>query len=188
MLTRETLETCIRRNKMLPNFRARFCTRELKILPYANYLAALTESGADVVSCVGIRRDEPKRESGDYFGIPGITQRFPLREWGWHLRDVVQYLNDCDINIPARTDCAICFYQRLGEWWDLWHDHPERFAKAAALEEEFGHTFRSPARDTWPAALKDLGAEFDKGLIPKGATANYEMFDASSTRCRVCRM
>ena len=37
-LMSETLQQCIGRNRMIPNGRARFCTRELKIIPFAGYL------------------------------------------------------------------------------------------------------------------------------------------------------
>ena len=189
VLARESLTACIRRNKMIPNFRARFCTRELKIIPYANYLGELIEQGSQVVSCVGIRFDEPERETGDYLGLPGIEQRFPLREWKWSLKEVREYLASQGIVIPDRTDCAMCFYQRIGEWWNLWKDHPEMFAEALALEKEFGHTFRSPTRDTWPAGLKELAERFSSGAVPRGANINADLFDDSaSTRCRVCRM
>lgn len=33
-----SLKECIEKNKMLPNFRARFCTRQIKIEPYRRYL------------------------------------------------------------------------------------------------------------------------------------------------------
>lgn len=186
VLSREGLQANIRRNNMIPNFRARFCTRELKIEPYAEYLAALSGDGSEVVSYVGIRADEPERESGDYADIPGVTMRFPLREWGWGLKEVMGYLGDRGVEIPKRTDCALCFYQRIGEWWDLWRDHPAEFEKGVKIEAEMGHTFRSPGRDTWPAALVELRTEFESGRVPKGADVQADLFGAS--QCRVCRI
>jgi 3'-phosphoadenosine 5'-phosphosulfate sulfotransferase (PAPS reductase)/FAD synthetase len=178
-----TLSGLIESEGMIPNHRARFCTRMLKIDPFA---AWLIQQRRPVVSYVGIRVDEPEREAGDYTKIPDVTLRFPLREWSWGLRDVLNYLERRGVSIPRRTDCAWCFWQTLGEWYDLHRDHPEAFAEAVAIEARLGHTFRSPGRDTWPVALKDLGARFARGDIPRGADIQRDLFAAS--KCRVCRI
>lgn len=177
-----TLEGIIEAENMIPNFRARFCTRMLKIDPFAGWLMA---QPAPVVSYIGIRADEPERESGDYTHVPGVTMRFPMREWGWSLRDVLQYLDAHGVTIPRRTDCAWCFFQTLGQWFDLWRDHPEIYARAEAIERERGHTFRSPNRDDWPAPLADLRFEFERGRIPRGADIQQDLF--ARQQCRVCR-
>ena len=49
-----------------------------------------------------------------------------------------------------------------------------------AIEEKLGHTFRSPQRDAWPAALKDLAVEFEKGRKIRG--------DGNAPTCRVCSL
>src|SRR4051812_15709426 len=48
-----TLHGIIREEKMLPNFRARFCTRRLKIEPYRKFLIEQAALGP-VVSYVGL--------------------------------------------------------------------------------------------------------------------------------------
>jgi hypothetical protein len=106
--------------------------------------------------------------------------RFPMREWGWNEADVWKYLGERGVTIPRRTDCAVCPYQRLGEWRDLWRDYPEEYAKGVAVEEKLGHTFRSPQRDNWPASLKDLAVEFEKGRKIRG--------DGKAPTCRVCSL
>ena len=176
----------IKREGMIPNARARWCTRRLKIEPFAAYLAKMAREHDRVISCVGIRADEPEREAGDYRAIPNVEQRYPLREWRWGLADVKGYLRDRGVEVPGRTDCAVCFFQRLGEWWDLWKDHPGLYEQGAAIERETGHTFRSPSRDTWPASLDGLRERFEAGHIPKGANVQHDLFAAS--RCRVCRI
>jgi len=178
-----TLRGIIDREAMIPNFRARFCTRMLKIEPFA---AWLMQQQSPVISYVGIRADEPAREAGDYTHVPGVAMRFPMREWGWTLRDVLGYLDAQGITIPRRTDCAWCFYQTLGQWYDLWHDHPEVYAEAEAIEARMGHTFRSQGRDTWPAALAELRQRFERGDIPRGADMQQDLF--ARQQCRVCRV
>jgi 3'-phosphoadenosine 5'-phosphosulfate sulfotransferase (PAPS reductase)/FAD synthetase len=172
-----TLDQLIIRQNALPNWRQRWCTRILKIEPYAKFLATLGEC----TSYVGIRADEPEREGGDYALIGGITMDFPLRRWRWTLHDVRSYLCKRDVQIPKRTDCLKCFFQRLSEWYEFWQLYPEKWAEAERLETLTGHTFRSAGRDSWPAALKELRARFESGDVPKGA-------NESNLRCRVCRL
>ena len=180
-----SLKGLIEKQQALPNWRQRWCTRMLKIEPFAAWLMQRAEEGYAVTSYVGLRADEDEREGGDYSKVPGQVMRFPMREWGWGLSDVVGYLQQRSVTIPKRTDCAVCFYQRLNEWFDLWLDNPEAYAEGEALEEMTGHTFRSPGRDTWPASLRELRAEFERGRVPQGADTTHDMF--AQMKCRVCR-
>lgn len=173
-LTRLTTGLSLKSNNVvhrsLPSWRMRFCTVDLKLKPYIAFML----TAAPAVSYVGLRADEPDREGivgkagGEVYGnVEGITQRFPLRELGWGVADVWAYLDSKGVTIPKRTDCARCFYQRLIEWYELWKDHPEIYADAELEESFYKHTYRSPGRDTWPAALVDLRKEFESGRIPK---------------------
>jgi 3'-phosphoadenosine 5'-phosphosulfate sulfotransferase (PAPS reductase)/FAD synthetase len=178
-----TLEGIIEAQDMIPNYRARFCTRMLKIDPFA---AWAIQQRRPVVSYIGIRADEDEREAGDYSAVPDMSMRFPMREWGWRLRDVLQYLDERGVRIPRRTDSAWCFFQTLGQWYDLWRDHPEIYARGEQIERERGHTFRSPNRDNWPAPLTDLRFRFEAGDIPRGADIQQDLF--AQQQCRVCRL
>jgi 3'-phosphoadenosine 5'-phosphosulfate sulfotransferase (PAPS reductase)/FAD synthetase len=180
-----TLDGLIRSQNALPNWRQRWCTRMLKIEPFAAWLMQQADAGFAVTSYVGLRADEEDREGGDYTRVPNQTMRFPMREWGWGLSDVMRFLQERDIHIPDRTDCGVCFFQQLNEWFDLWKDHPSEYAEGEAYEELTGYTFRSPGRDTWPAALKDLRKEFENGRIPRGTKVNRDLF--GEIKCRVCR-
>ena len=180
-----SLSGLIREQNTLPSWRMRWCTRMLKLEPYKAYLA----NKVPVISYVGLRADE---DVDDRTGMvlsegTGITTRFPLREWGWGIGEVLGYLEEKGITIPERTDCARCFFQRLPEWWRLYRDHPDLYEDACAQEAATGHTFRSPGRDTQPAALTDLRAKFDRGYIPKGA-AQLNLMDTRKTMCRACSL
>ena len=186
VLMGESLNGLIRRQNALPNWRQRWCTRILKIEPFNRYLLEHRPS----VSYVGLRADEPEdvRKGNTIFGnVEGITQRFPLREWGWTINDVYEYLESKGVEIPVRTDCARCFFQTLPEWWWLWKDYEDLWAKAEMQEFETGHTFRSPGRDTWPAGLVDLRKEFEKGRIPRGA-GQVDLMGRRGNMCRVCSL
>ncbi len=167
----------IREQKALPNHRMRWCTRKIKIEPFAKYCASVGEATA----YVGLRADEPLRTGGIYTSFGSIEVRYPLREWGWGINDVFDYLHERGVEIPRRTDCAVCFFQRLGEWYALWRDYPEMYAEGEAWEAETGHTFRSPSRDSWPASMADMRKRFEAGDVPK--TRGVDL-----GQCRVCSM
>lgn len=183
----QSLDRLVRDQKAIPNWRMRFCTRMLKIAPFKAFLL----KNLPAVSYVGLRADEGDREGATYGGNAlldspdGVVQRYPLQEWGWGIGQVMGYLQQRGIEIPARTDCARCFFQRLGEWYLLWQQHPDIYADAERQEEEIGATWRSPGRDTWPAALKDLRARFEAGDVPKRSLAGMEK---RKLMCRVCSL
>lgn len=184
-----SLDDRIQHHNALPNFRQRWCTRELKIEPFAAFLVAHSPT----VSYVGLRADEEGRGGVDYAAfVPGTTTRFPLREWGWGLAEVQGYLAERGVEIPKRTDCGVCFFQRLGEWYDLWREHPELWAEGERWETTTGHTFRTPGRDSWPAALVDLRGEFESGRIPKdrkpGRMLPMSLFGTETLQCRACTL
>ena len=167
----------------LPNNRARWCTRMLKVDPACMYMRQFK---GDVLQYVGLRADEEERE-----GLIGhaFPQRFPLREWGWGLPEVVDYLKFHNIVIPRRTDCAWCYDQRLSEWKAMWKNHPDLYADAADLEEWVSrqrgrkHTFRSANRDNWPAGLRELAEDFAAGRKIRGG----DILDDDYQRCSICR-
>ena len=175
-----TLKGLIEQQNALPNWRQRWCTRMLKIEPYAAWLIQQGEC----MSYVGLRADEPDREGGDYLDIPGVVTRFPMREWGWGLTDVLGYLKARDVTIPTRTDCLLCFFQRLIEWYEFWRNHPESWAEGERMEATTGHTFRSPSRDTWPASMEGLRKRFEAGDVPKDTRRD----PLNEMKCRVCRL
>lgn len=169
----------IQKHQALPNWRQRWCTRQIKIEPCIAYL---TDHPGSML-CVGLRADEDDREG--LYG-PYAVYRYPMREWGWKKADVFTYLDTRGVRVPARTDCALCYGQQLNEWYSLWRDYPTEWAKGELVEAQMGHTFRSPGRDTWPASLVDLRAKFEAGFIPRDTELNLNLFD-NTQPCRVCR-
>jgi len=131
-MSRKTLDTVIREQGALPNFRMRYCTRILKIEPYREFLEEQAKIGP-VVSYVGLRADEEGRAGGAYGDIDGVSMRFPLREWGMGENAVQATLAERGIRTPDRTDCARCYHQRIGEWWELWNRHDGLFDSAACI-------------------------------------------------------
>lgn len=181
-----TLRQVIDTMKALPSHRMRFCTRMIKIQPC---LAWIRQQSEPVRLFVGLRADEEERQ-GLYSNE--VETVFPLREWGWGLREVTTYLGSNGICVPPRTDCARCPYQRLSDWFNLWLHYPAIYADAEADETRISAlrgrlcTYRSPERDKWPQSLTDLRGEFERGKVPRGGDVQQDMFGGYA--CRVCRM
>lgn len=145
---------------------SRWCCHVLKRRPT---IVWLRELGLPVEMCVGFRCDEPKRRGYRWPEDLDVKVRFPLREWSWCKDRVRAYLDTLDLwPFPSQTNCARCPQQRLGDWWRLWKKHPGIWRSAEAQERKWGGTFRHPERDTWPASLRDLRAEFEAGRLPRG--------------------
>jgi len=175
----------IKAYKTLPNFRLRYCTREVKIEPFIAYARSMVPA----VCYVGIRADEAEdREGTNWQGVEGVTQNLPLVRWGWGLAEVRNYLKKRGVVVPKRTDCDLCYHQQIGEWWRLWRDHKDRWQEIEALEQWTGHTLRSEQRDSWPAGLLELRKKFEEGYVPKGAAQtdmNLEVAERP-TMCAWC--
>ncbi len=176
-ITNGTLDARIERYNALPNWRQRWCTRELKIVPMLAFLKA--NPGSTLY--VGLRADEEERQ-GIY--SDSVTTVFPLREWGWGEREVQRYLALRGVSVPERTDCATCYGQRIGEWERLFWQYPDRYAAAEEKERRTGHTYRSPQRDKWPAALAELRPIF----AARGRQLAMFDDDGGAQSCRVCRL
>jgi hypothetical protein len=162
----------------LPNWRQRWCTRVLKIEPFAAYLTQHSPARF----YVGLRADEEAREGGDYQQVPNVEMMFPLREAGMGKSDVIRFNAERGISIPRRTDCMKCFFQRLIEWWELWNTNLPSYLEGEAWEEMTGHTFRSERRDTQPTSLKGLREKFETGWIPRDTRDPI-----NEMQCRICR-
>lgn len=187
-----TLMGLIIQQEMLPNHRARWCTRIIKLERYYGWLA----QQGPVISHVGLRADEESRPGMIFPDMGEVVMDFPMRRWGWTVEDVMAFLAEEGVSIPDRTDCAVCFWQKLGEWYLLWRDYPERYERYERGEhaEEYvtikrgtPFTFRSPQRDNWPASLKELRQEFERGRVPE---RSLRMMDKRRLvgACRVCTL
>jgi len=118
---------------VLPSPQNRWCTRELKIIPYEQYI------GTDkAFSYVGLRYDEDRM--GYISGKPNIIPRYPFIEDELIEEDIKTILEDSGLGLPtyykwrSRSGCYFCFFQRRTEWVALHTYHPDLFEKACAYE------------------------------------------------------
>lgn len=177
-LRNHTLDFWTREFNALPNWRQRWCTRLLKVEPCIAYI----KSHSPCVLYVGLRADEKDRAGLRDYG-DSCEYRFPLQEWNWGLLEVNTYLKWNQIDIPRRTDCARCPFQKLIEWRWLAREHPDVYESAMEDEERTGHTYRSENKDAWPASLRDLRDEFRTGRKIR----NEDIYEEKHP-CRICKM
>lgn len=118
----------------LPSSRMRWCTRQLKIKPFEDYV------GDDpVISYVALRADEDR--VGYLSTKPNIRTVYPFREDGITKADVFRILEESGLGLPeyykwrSRSGCYFCFFQRKIEWVGLLQHHPDLFEKAKAYEK-----------------------------------------------------
>lgn len=190
-IMRHTLKGLVVAQRAIPNHRQRWCTRKIKLEPYYQWL----EEQKPCVSYVGLRADEESRPGMIFPDAEGVTMRFPMREWGWTIDDVLAYLVEREVEVPVRTDCQWCFWQKLGEWYELWRDDLASYMEAEGLElyvsdqRDTARTWRSPSRDSWPAGLRELRLRFEAGDVPTRSLAKMESDRLRNIgTCRVCTL
>lgn len=144
----------------LPSPRTRWCTRQLKIRPFEQWLWPALDAGDRIVSYVAIRSDENYRE-GYASTHPHLSVSLPFREVGIDKAGVIDILEASGLGLPSyyewrsRSGCTFCFFQQKIEWVRLMERHPESYEEARSYEKnaiEHGSPF------TWSAgeSLDDL--------------------------------
>ncbi len=124
----------------LPSPKTRWCTRQLKIRPFEQWLQPALEAGTKVVSYVAIRADEDYRE-GYTATHPNMTVRLPFREAGVDKAGVLDILEASGVGLPdyykwrSRSGCTFCFFQQKIEWVRLMEEHPDAYEDAKLYEK-----------------------------------------------------
>lgn len=124
----------------LPSPRTRWCTRQLKIRPFEQWLQPALDAGTKVVSYVAIRADEDYRE-GYTATHANMAVRLPFREAGVDKLGVLDILEASGVGLPdyykwrSRSGCTFCFFQQKIEWVRLIEEHPDAFAEAKLYEK-----------------------------------------------------
>lgn len=118
----------------LPSAQNRWCTKDLKIMPFERYL------GKQAVKhiYIGLRADEDR--VGNYGLRLDCQYHYPLRDDGLTKRDVINTLKGAGLELPAfykwrsTGGCWCCPFQRKSDWMGLKLHHINLFQKA--LEDE----------------------------------------------------
>jgi hypothetical protein len=124
----------------LPSARTRWCTRQLKLLPFRQWIKPWLDAGDDVISYVAIRSDEDHRE-GYTSTHDRLLIKMPFREHGIDKDGVLDILRSSGIGLPAyynwrsRSGCTFCFFQQKIEWVRLKRIHPGAYEEAKGYEK-----------------------------------------------------
>ena len=127
-------------NDFLPSPQSRWCTRQLKLRPFEQWLRPKLENGETIYSYVAIRSDEEYRE-GYASKNDRLIVRLPFKEVGVDKAGVLEILDGAGLGLPAyyawrtRSGCTFCFFQQKIEWVRLKEQHPDAFEEAKAYEK-----------------------------------------------------
>ena len=127
-------------NNFLPSAQTRWCTRQLKLRPFEQWVRPMLESGSTVYSYVAIRADEEYRE-GYSSKHENLVVRLPLKEAGIDKTGVLDILEGAGLGLPqyyewrTRSGCTFCFFQQKIEWVRLMERHPDYFEEAKRYEK-----------------------------------------------------
>lgn len=122
-------------NGFLPSATARWCTKQLKIVPIEKFIG-----DDEAISYIAIRADEER--DGYISSKDNINPAYPFKDGGIIKQDVYRILEESGIGLPkyyewrSRSGCYFCFFQRKIEWVGLYNNHPELFERAARYESE----------------------------------------------------
>lgn len=161
-------------NHFLPSPQTRWCTRQLKLAPFEQWVKPWLAAGDKVFSYVAIRADEEYRE-GYSAKAENMIVKFPFRQAGIDKASVVDILESSGLGYPkyyewrSRSGCTFCFFQQKIEWVRLKERHPEDYEKAKQLEKdalEHGSPFTwSKGESLWdlekPARIIEIKAEYE---------------------------
>jgi len=102
----------------------RWCTMSYKVRPVSKW----AEECGVTLQHIGIAADErhraKKRAGRDY----------PLVERDITRQGCVDIIQAEGLDVPQKSGCYICPFQRIDQWRELWRRHPELFERAAAIE------------------------------------------------------
>ncbi len=127
-------------NDFLPSAQTRWCTRQLKLRPFEQWIKLSLDAGSTIYSYVAIRSDEQYRE-GYSSKHENLIVRLPFKDAGIDKSGVLEILDGVGLGLPAyyewrtRSGCTFCFFQQKIEWVRLKERHPEYFEEAKRYEK-----------------------------------------------------
>lgn len=156
----------------LPGASSRWCTRELKLVPFQKWLKQF--AGQQKFMYVGINANEADRVA---FSIEEAETLTPFIDLGIGRDQVLEGL-DRTIGIPSsykrrvRSGCGVCPFQRRAELVGLWQEKPREFLKGEACEKVDPRDL-----ERWDEAMplwKDSGIALNHLTLPRPTEGDIE--------------
>lgn len=134
------IEYCEHAN-MIPLCAVRWCTQEYKVNPLKIY-------AGERQTMIGIAADEAHRQ-------PNAIR--PLVDTVITRQGCIKIIQAEGLDVPQKSGCYICPFQRNNQWRMLWERHPDLFERAARLEENARRHARQNGHRTINAVLDPSG-------------------------------
>lgn len=127
---------CIEK-KILPSMMFRWCTEKFKIRPVHDYINSKLKEGEMCELMIGIASDEAHRAKPPQ--NPPKWMRNKIFTYPFVEHDISRNGNGCIIKlegleIPPKSGCYYCPFQKATELKKLYKEDPELYAKAVELE------------------------------------------------------
>ena len=163
---------------LLPSSQVRWCTVNLKIKPFEEYV------GEDkAYNYIAIRADEDRvgYKPLKTPSLRNIEPKYPFKEDGITKEDVYRILEESGVGMPdyykwrTRSGCYFCFFQRKSEWVGLLEQHPDLFELAKSYEKfnpETGERFTWSQGESLeelsdPERIAQIKANSEKAMASK---------------------
>ena len=115
--------------KINPIASSRMCTHRFKIDVIQKYYEK------PCFNFMGIDYGEAHRATG---GIhKNVENRYPLIEAEMNRDDCENYIKNHNLPVPVKSGCYFCPFQRIYDWKELRHKHPDLICKAEQLENRY---------------------------------------------------
>ena len=128
-------------NNFLPSQTARWCTIEMKLKSFEQWIKPSIDQGIEIITYIGIRHDERGR-IGYKPTNNLIKAKFPFIEDCIDKEGVMEILDSSGLGLPdyykwrSRSGCTFCFFQRRSEWIGLMENNPSAWEHAKSLEKQ----------------------------------------------------
>lgn len=180
---------------LLPSSQVRWCTVDLKIKPFEEYV------GEDkAYHYIAIRADEDRigYKPPKISSLHNIEPKYPFKEDGITKEGVYRILEESGVGLPdyykwrTRSGCYFCFFQRKSEWVGLLEQHPDLFESAKEYEGPNPHS-KTGEIFTWcqgesleelskPERVAEIKANTEKAIEDKKeAIADKKMIKPNQT-------
>jgi len=113
--------------KIMPSMMHRWCTDKFKIKPINRYIKK------PCTMHLGIDAGEQKRAKPNQ--TKGVTSRWLLIEHDIDRQGCKDLITKAGLEVPPKSGCYFCPFQRIAQWRELRMKHPELFRKVQELEQ-----------------------------------------------------
>lgn len=108
--------------RVTPFAGTRWCTQGWK----SDSVNSWAASNGIAEQIIGIAADEAHRQKG---------RLCPLVSRGITRQGCIDIIEGAGLEVPQKSGCYICPFQRVAQWRELWKRHPDLFERAARLED-----------------------------------------------------